>query len=219
MTEPVFREIQLTKKQLVFLFMASVVLAAVVFLLGVSLGRQLPASATGVQVGEPLADATMPVDMPPPTVLTPDDQKYASELQGGKVPPAEPQPPPAVQAAPPKPSPSAASVPAVTEPPVGSRADGAVRPALPAQKPLPSASPAAAPPEPGTVFLQINAFRSRANADAEVRKLAAKGHKALVSPSGSLFRVRVGPFADRAAADKAMAALRRDGFSPQLTGR
>ena len=39
MTDQGFREIQLSGKQLVFLFMASVVLAVVVFLLGVSVGR------------------------------------------------------------------------------------------------------------------------------------------------------------------------------------
>ena len=39
MSDQGFREIQLSGKQLVFLFMATVVVAVTVFLLGVSVGR------------------------------------------------------------------------------------------------------------------------------------------------------------------------------------
>src|SRR5689334_16159510 len=208
MTEPAFREIQLTKKQLVFLFMASVVLAAVVFLLGVSLGRRLPTSTQSAGPVAPAADETVPAEMPPATILTADDKKYATELQGsGVVPPATPVPPPA--------APPAAAAPARGETaPAPQAAAPAPAPATPkpaetapTRAAAPAATPAAKPAEAiqNGWYVQVNAFRSRANAESEVSRLKAKGHTAFVAPGGSLFRVRVGPFADRAQADAASA--------------
>jgi cell division septation protein DedD len=220
MTEPAFREIQLSKKQLVFLFMASVVLAAVVFLLGVSLGRRLPTSARTTGPEMPNAEAAVPAEMPPPTVLTADDQKFATELQGsGGVPPALPAPPPPTSVVPEpvqaKPTTSVPPVPATTSVPP------AAKPAAePASGRAAAAAAATAKPAPmaaGGWYVQVNAFRSRENADAEVRQLKAKGHAAFVAPSGSLFRVRVGPFADRGDADAASTKLRQDGFKPSVT--
>jgi DedD protein len=67
--------------------------------------------------------------------------------------------------------------------------------------------------------VQVNAFRSRENADKEVTQLKAKGFAAFVAPSqpGSLFRVRVGPFAQRADADRAAVRLRQEGLTPSVT--
>jgi len=56
MNDQSFHEIQLSGKQLVFLFMSAVVLAVVIFLLGVSVGRGVRgsvASASTADVGAP----------------------------------------------------------------------------------------------------------------------------------------------------------------------
>src|SRR5688572_12458278 len=69
MTDEGLREIQLDGKQLVFLFMAATVVAVVIFLCGVMVGRGVPA-----RVGA-AADAQQRVDLDPtatsPNSLTP----------------------------------------------------------------------------------------------------------------------------------------------------
>src|SRR5689334_24315257 len=76
MADEGLHEIQLNGKQLVFLFMASTVVAVVIFLCGVMVGRgvrvQRPAEPIEA-AGDPLADPTVekPLAAPPPTVTTP----------------------------------------------------------------------------------------------------------------------------------------------------
>jgi cell division septation protein DedD len=67
--------------------------------------------------------------------------------------------------------------------------------------------------------LQVNAFRSRENADKEVAQLKTKGYPAFVAPgqAGGLFRVRVGPYAQRADADRVAARMRQEGMKPSVT--
>lgn len=104
-----------------------------------------------------------------------------------------------VMAAPPaKPAPVKAA--AVRPPP----AKGATtRPAPP------KASPpnAAAAPVGAAFAVQVAAFSSRANADATARKLGGK-----VSGAGKLWRVQLGPFIDRVAAEAGLARARKAGF-------
>ena len=103
MSEQGFREIQLGGKQLVFLFMASVVFAVAIFLLGISVGRGVrsattPSPETEVAVNVPPA----PAEMPPATQTTPQDLEYHDKLQGQSAPPAEgPAPVRSADAAPP----------------------------------------------------------------------------------------------------------------------
>jgi cell division septation protein DedD len=59
--------------------------------------------------------------------------------------------------------------------------------------------------------VQVGAYGSRENATRVVSQLTGKGFKAFIAPSGSLHRVRVGPYATRADADRALADLRRAG--------
>jgi rare lipoprotein A len=62
---------------------------------------------------------------------------------------------------------------------------------------------------PETGFsVQAASFASRANADATARKLGGK-----VSGSGKLWRVQLGPFADKAAAQAGLARAKKAGFS------
>jgi cell division septation protein DedD len=207
MSEQASREIQLTGKQLIFLFMSAIVLLVVVFLLGVSVGRGVRSEtlAAGPGVGEPApgdtsVPATAPASADDPVALS-----YPAELTGrGATPPAPPPPSPAGE------------VPPIRPPGAAGGTAGPV-PATPPPTPPPQPPVQAPPPAPAAVtpaggwFVQVGAFRSRAGADKVVSDLSARGHKAFVSPSGGLNRVRVGPFADKAAADTAAAQIERLG--------
>lgn len=229
MAEPTYREIQLSLKQLVFFFMSAVVVAVVIFLLGVSVGRG---------VGEPqgaMADAgagsatdTMVMADPPPTEPAPGELTYHDDLQGAApgggqvsppvdddpVPPdAPPVTPPALPQAPPPPDPDPV-MPPEPPPPPPSRTP-------PASQAQPPAGRAADPPASGDWALQIGAFVSRQNAEGLVAKLEAKGYAAYIArPEGSssLFAVRVGPFQTRAQADDTSQRLSRDpeGYKPLI---
>src|SRR6185503_11309820 len=115
MSEQGFREIQLGGKQLVFLFMALVVGAVAIFLLGISVGRGVRSvtdggGGTDVAVAGPPA---APGEMPPRTETTPADLRYHDQLQGQATPPAAGTP--ADKAAEASPSPAYAPPP-VAEP-------------------------------------------------------------------------------------------------------
>jgi DedD protein len=79
MSDQGFHEIQLTGKQLVFLFMAAVVLAVSIFLLGVSVGRGVRSAATAADLGAP-SDTTASASTPPSNVK-PADLDYHQKLQ------------------------------------------------------------------------------------------------------------------------------------------
>src|SRR6186713_212781 len=103
------REIQLGGKQLVFLFMASVVLAVAIFLLGISVGRGVGTPATEAATDASAAVPPPPAEMPPPTQTSSADLGYHDKLQDQTAPKA--------QAAPPdEPAKPAATTPAATKP-------------------------------------------------------------------------------------------------------
>jgi rare lipoprotein A len=80
---------------------------------------------------------------------------------------------------------------------------------------IPAASavrPGAAAPA-GRFVVQLGAFQQEANATALQQKLVAIGQPAFVDHSGSLFRVRMGPFAARDQAVKTREALQDAGIS------
>ena len=81
-----------------------------------------------------------------------------------------------------------------------------------------------APAAPGeTIYLQLGAFASRENAEALVRRartLPRYASMTAVEVHDGLFRVRTGPFATRAQADEAAAALRAAlALDPSIVGR
>jgi DedD protein len=218
MSDQGVREIQLSGKQLVFLFMATVVVAVTVFLLGVSVGRGVRQATTPElqAAADPAVPATAaPVEMPPPTEMTPADTRYSQldQPEGRSTaiqaaPPAAteatpvdeplPEQPPASAAKPPVPSPAVA-----TSPPAKKSAEAAELPRASAN---------------GQWVVQINAYRSRESADREVAGLKKKGYPAFVLSGGtSFYRVRVGPFRDKPDADRTAARLTKEGFSPLVT--
>ena len=98
---------------------------------------------------------------------------------------------------------------------------------VPAQ-PVPTQSAAATPSAQalppssarGSFAVQLGTFGSRENADRLVRDMTAKGFTAFVAPytkeGHELYRVRVGPARDRAAAEALAGQLRRIGQSGSI---
>lgn len=235
------REIQLNGKQLVFLFMAVTVVSVIIFLCGVLVGR-------GVQRRTSLVDApVMPAaeagaseagatDAPAPTGPTTAPNLSFPKTLNSPEPPAEtltrPREAPAPAPAPAKPA--AGSAKPVAAPPTPAPAATPARtaaaappPAAPAPTPAkaaPSTPPSKVPGEPaGSGFaIQVAALRERGEAEVILRRLIAKGYSAyLMPPSGgpqTMFRVRVGKFAQRADAEKVASRLERDEqFKPWIT--
>ena len=81
------------------------------------------------------------------------------------------------------------------------------RPDLPPEQkaPTPPVATALQPSSGNTIFLQLGAFSSRANAESFHAHLArelddAQAHRLAIHENGALYRVRLGPFSDRATA-------------------
>jgi DedD protein len=216
-----FHEIQLTGKQLVFLFMATTVVAVVIFLCGVLVGR-------GVRAERAVADASGPIEsaagnaqpaVPPaapaaqsgePSPATSEDLSYARRLQGEE--PKE-QLKPGAEASPDS----------TPDPPTPDEA----APEKPAASPAASSSQGPeATREPGngnSWVVQVAALRDRGAAVAIIQRLSRKGYKAfIVEPTPGApapgFRVRVGPYQDRRQAEQVSRRLEREEqFKPFIT--
>jgi hypothetical protein len=202
MSDQGFHEIQLSWKQLVFLFMSAVVVAVVIFLFGVATGRAVRSSADEAPISADAAttETVVPDDatkVDPGKTADPELSYHEMLLGAGTTPPPDPStettPPPAT--------------PVVETPP-----------ATP-----PAAAPAAEPPaQTAGWFLQTGAYSTREVADGQVGKLKALKLPAFVlapdaaAPS-KLFKVRVGPYADRAEASQVMSRLTRQGYKPSIT--
>ena len=211
-----FREIQLSGKQLVFLFMAVVVIAVVIFLTGVQVGRGVQAERGGMPDGSEPVAATPGSEAPPPPAsatsgsstspVTAGEKLSYAERLGGVAPPADtlkasaPPPAPATEETTPTPKPEA--------PPPAEPARAAPAPA--------AAAPVEASSEPaGTGFtIQVAALREREEADTIVKRLAGKGYAAYVlaptQGAPSVYRVRVGKFKERREADTVAARLQKE---------
>ena len=208
MADDHFHEIQLSGKQLVFLFMATAVVAVVIFLTGVLVGRGVRSETDPYAAGEPLAapadsgagfapDASTetprsPSQQPAQGAAKPaaDDFSYYAQLEGQtpKAPASKPAtgaPPaasnvPVVNEPPPPPptAPPTASVPA--DPGRGATSGGGG--AATAKLPEPPAAATAPPPteQTGLWAVQVAAFADAATADTELKKLLAKGYPAYV---------------------------------------
>jgi cell division septation protein DedD len=191
-----FHEIQLSGKQLVFLFMATTVVSVVIFLCGVLVGRGVRAERA--EVTEPPADLVAAAEsgappaaepaQPAPAEATPDELSYHKRLEGEGTP---------AETLKPAPQPSAG------EP---------SRPAEPAPAPAPAATPPAA--REG-FFVQLAALRDRNEAGALVKRLEAKGYPAyLVDPAAGtptpVYRVRVGTYGNRREAEQIARRLERE---------
>ena len=207
-----FHEIQLSGKELVFLFMATTIVAVIIFLCGVQVGRGVrpergietadtvatatppPAAATPSQ---PVAAGGPPAAEPPAPAPEPEDElSYAKRLQGDQSASAEKLKSPSLAAQ--------ASVPKVTPP----RAEAA------AAKPAAKVEPAAAPQSTGRAggwIVQITALQDRAACATIAQRLTSKGYPAFVldpaAGSPKIYRVQVGGYPDREKAEQAARRL------------
>ena len=242
MSDQNFHEIQLSGKQLVFLFISAVGLAVVIFLLGVSVGRGvrgLTVAGATVDTGAP--GDTVVATAPPPATPPPAELSYHDTLQGqgraarGATPPAPPAEqtppsatppaaaPPPTEPGPPATKPQAQNPPAPQKPPPAQATPpGSASAPGATQKPAEAApKPASNPPATGGWVVQVMALKSRDGADKLASELKTKGYPAFVAnPARGLYRVRVGPFAKRPEAEQIAARLVREGYpSPAVQAR
>ena len=239
MSDESLREFQLNGKQLVFLFMASTIVAVVIFLCGVMVGRgvstaQAAVSNSTVETGDPtagnLAEPTPAAPLTPPSDVAPEvpgeepNLTYSDTLKGEKrnadLSPATPPSKPAAAA------PKTAVAGASGEKPAASSTVAKAEVAKPtAVKFTPPAASAPAPardsdaePAGNGFVVQVAATPKRSEADAIRSRLQSKGYPAFVTTSGSLFRVRVGKYDDRAKADSVAKRLEtEERFKPWVT--
>jgi cell division protein FtsN len=213
MADDGFHEIQLNGKQLVFLFMATTVVAVVIFLCGVMVGRGVRAEQAAQTVAE-TGTQTAPADAPPPSAVpaapanaTPpppaEDLSYYDRLAQTR-PPAE-----KLKAAPAREpvAPAARSEAAPPPPPVPSEA--------PPGKSAPLPVPADAP-----YTVQVVAFTSRSEAEAVLKDLRAKRfdpHLLAPSADSAMYRVRVGKFKNKRDAEELKRRLEKAQYKPWIT--
>jgi cell division septation protein DedD len=230
MSDQNVREIQLGGKQLVFLFMASVVLAVAIFLLGISVGRGVGTPAAETATDAPAAVPPAPAEMPPPTQTSPADLSYHDKLQDQTAPKAQAAPPdttakpaatpPATDTTSVPVAPPAQPAPPTTPPAPQTAAARTAAPPAPAPSTAKTAAGARAQSTGSGWFVQVAAFKSRENADRQVSQLKAKGYSAIVQADpGSLFRVRIGPFQERTEANLTAERLQREDNIRASVGR
>ena len=215
-----FHEIQLSGKQLVFLFMATTVVSVVIFLCGVLVGRGVRAERgedPGVVAAAPVPPPTTtpavsdPPSPPAETPLSYDDRlrREANAAESVKKAPEPAVKPPAPQqeAVPQQPPPAAAR-------PTAAEAAGATPPA--------NGEPATGP-RPGNWVIQVHALQNRDGANTLVRTLKSKGYPAFVlAPSAGspqIFRVQIGGYRDRSEAEKVASRLKDEQFKPDIKRR
>jgi cell division septation protein DedD len=228
-----FHEIQLSGKQLVFLFMATTVVSLVIFLCGVLVGRGVQGARTGIAEAAGLTDATGPVTdneataapasgeptpvsgLSYPESLAAKDGAPAPVTEGAAKDLASTQP-----AAPP------AATPEVAAEPVKETAKASVPPPKDAPSPAPAPTvvppPSPAPAEDGGFTVQVTALKNRPEADAIAQRLQTRGYKAyVVAPTAGgqvIYKVRVGVNMQRQEADKVMRRLQNEEkFKPWIT--
>ena len=214
-TDDGFHEIQLSGKQLVALFMATTMVAVMIFLCGVQVGRGVRADrglvadagdAGGVPPNastpsQPVATSGPPAAEPPPPAPEKEDElSYAKRLQAD-TPPAEKLKPAAPPPDAPAPKPEA----------------------KPVADPARAAAPASSA-RPGAWIVQVISLQDRAAAANIVKQLTGKGYPAFVldpAPNAPrLYRVQVGGYTDKNDAEQAARRLERDEqFKPLVRAR
>jgi len=203
MADDGFHEIQLSRKQLIALFMGAAVVLVVAFLCGVLVGRGVgngvviegasaaaaPPPAAEAMPEEPSSGPASPATSATPPPPVDEDLGYQARLES-KSPPADTV----------KPAPAAN--PKVETPP-------------PAREPAAAAAaPAVIDTSDAGWLVQVAALRERSRADGVARRLAGKGYKAFVmapGPKGSrMYRVVVGRFKSRQEAEQVKTRLEKE---------
>jgi len=225
-----FHEIQLSGKQLVFLFIVTTSVVVGVFLFGVLVGRgarepkvedATPVGATETTPAAPVAQAGPPAIEPPaPAADAPDKVDYnapkgeTATPDASKHPVEESKPAAPVSEAAKDPAAKPSATPAApAKPPAAATA----KPPETAPAPVPAASAAGVPStaQPGTWLVQVMATREQGIATALVKKLAGKGYPAfLVNPVAgapqAFYKVQIGRYKDRAEAERVSLRIKKE---------
>jgi cell division septation protein DedD len=244
MSDEGLHEIQLNGKQLVFLFMTATVVAVVIFLCGVMVGRGAPsqrgtpalitdggdpttsdagvaaagndATATAASASSPSASPSSKLGLTYPDRLE-EPEPVAEEVPAGL--PAHEAFASSAGAKAPPPAPVAKTAPKGAT----TKASASAAVAATAATPLAAKTSKADAVPAGTGFVvQVAAVRQRAEADAIRGRLARKGYPAFVATAGATgaptYRVRVGKYPSRREADTVAARLEREEqFKPWVT--
>ena len=223
-TDDGFHEIHLSGKQLVFLFMATTVVAVVVFLCGVVVGRGVSAEQAAAEpVAEPagvsapaptpaVADSGPQAAEPPAPPAEAGELTYRERLEGDARPERLRSVQPPARERVPEPLREPARQPAVVQPPTAkpAQAQGTVA-APPASQP--SAAETTQAPETGSFVVQVHALKDRNVANRLVKQLAGKGYPAFLAasaPPAGIYRVQVGRFKDRNEAQRVVERLKKE---------
>lgn len=227
MSDEGLHEIQLNGKQLVFLFMTATVVAVVIFLCGVMVGRGVPAQrgtpALAVDGSDPTTSddariAGSATDAAPTPTAASSPSASASSKLGLTYPNRLEEPEPVPEEVP-------AGLPA--HEPFATTAVAKVPPPAPAAKVAAKTAPAKSEPAEATAsgagfVVQVAAVRQKAEADAIRGRLTRKGYPAFVATAGTpgapTYRVRVGKYPSKREADTIAAKLEREEqFKPWVT--
>jgi cell division protein FtsN len=204
MADESFREIQLSGKQLIALFMAAAVVLIVTFLSGVLVGRgvrsqQEPAiAADAAQAPGGAVDPTAPATPPKPA---PQAEPQAPAPQPSTPPPQADEVPAPLARGEAKPAQTAV----VAVVPAGAGPNAKPADVKPKEPPATAAAPAAGEPAGNGFYLKVVAYRDKTQADKMAGRLSGKGYGAWVAPvagkGATLYSVRVGKFPTRNDAD------------------
>jgi cell division protein FtsN len=216
MSDESVHEIQLNGKQLVFMFMAVTVVAVVIFLSGVMVGR-------GVRAPRAIEQANAAIESPvDPTAAVQTLAPSATDAAAPSSPiSAQEKLTYADRLSTTSPPPETLKEPLLQE----MKAASAVK--TPAAAPLPAApavktSKPAASEAAGGYVVQVAAVKQRSEADTIAKRLASKGFPSFVtSPSAGaarVYRVRVGTYNDRREAESVARRLEKEEqFKPWIT--
>jgi len=233
-------EIQLNGKQLVFMFMAVTVVAVVIFLCGVMVGRgvrapraaeapdtiaEAPTDPTAAVQGptataEPSASPSTTSTGTPAPATTQEKLTYADRLSSSTSPPETLRSEPVAHpAAPPEPAPTPKVLVADSKPVPKSAARLAAKAESKAESKADSKadskSIAAEPQDSGSGFVvQVAAVKARSEADTIAKRLSSKGFPSYVTTPGPgtahVYRVRVGKYTDRREAESVARRLDKE---------
>lgn len=211
MADEQFHEFHLDGKQLVFLFMASTVVAVVIFLCGVMVGRGVRANKTAETVEATAGDPSDPTgggqttDASASPVATATTAAPADTADDPTNPTPEEKAPIVSE----RPRDTATREP--VSPPPGEAAKVAAK-ATDRKEAAPQAADVSRQPAKSGFSVQVMTVTRQSDADAAVRKLKANGYDAFALPIGegrSGFRVRVGNYKTRREAERAKARLEK----------
>jgi len=220
-----FHEIHLGRKELFALFMATVVVSVVIFLIGVFVGRNVRSQQ--VAAAEHLSDSNAaltpaPVRQPSPAPVTADAAPEAAEPPS---PPAEADELSYKRRLEAQSSSESLKSPASAAPvsrPAALDARAAAQARATAPPPVQhAASGTMGTPQPGTWVIQIHNLRDRTAANGIVRRLVSKGYPAFLVAAGpptNSYKVQVGRYKNREDAQPVIERLKKEEqFNPWIT--